>query len=201
MGLRGSLRLTFAGTVAVTLMLGCSIPSLPNLSPPPPSEAAAPWVGCYVCDTSITGIPQLYFVDGGLWGVDGSISATFTNGLSVSASADTLTGWISDLDSGAECFLQATALGNGKATLYTSSKAAPFICDLQPNGELVAAEYSSGAFALDGGLLTGKLAVWFPLPWCGAGGPPCDDAGEADGGIGSQVSSCTRLDASTCPWR
>lgn len=187
----------FVGAATVGLLLACSTSFVSYQIPPPPSEAAAPWVGCYVCNTSISGIPVLYVpVDGGLV-IDGSTSATFSDSLMVSASANTLTGVVTDLDAGGGCELKATVVSRSTANLYAPSSQ-PWICDILTNRELIAVQYNGGTFTLDGDSLTGDLAVWFPLPWC-YGDLHCDDAGIADAGTGHQVSSCTRLEASTCP--
>jgi hypothetical protein len=183
------------GVLALRTGLACSVAPSISASIPPPSEAAAPWVGCYTCETSLTGIPTLPWLDGGV------IAASFTNGLSVSASGDTLSAWVADLDSGGYvCWLRATVTSNDTASLAPPD-AEPLGCDIETNGELVFDQYTEGEFTLDDGGLSGKLSVWFPLPYCFDGGPPCNDAGVADGGIGSQVSSCTRLPVRTCPWK
>jgi hypothetical protein len=119
--LRGIVALVLVGILAAVLGVACSNASLPDSRPPPPSAVAAPWEGCYVCSTSMTGIPRFYYPDGGGWGIDGAISATFTDGLAVGASADTLTGWVAGLDGGGSCYLLANVKSIGEATLITSS--------------------------------------------------------------------------------
>ncbi len=191
-----------AGGVAVGLGLACSAPYLPGLpQDPPPSDAAVAWVGCYTCNTSITGIPTLDA---------GPRTATIANGLSVYATGDTLIGRIADLDSGDYvCLLEARLTGAASARLYDAYDAEPG-CEIDLAGQPpVFFTYTDGTFALEGGVITGQLAVSFPPPvWCYValdGGDTCDEAGFADGGVGAQVSSCTYfgsdLGDATCPWQ
>jgi hypothetical protein len=159
---------------------------------PPPSMAAAPWVGCYACTTTIAASDVA--------SVDAGVSAITLNddGLAIAASGNTLTGSVVQLQGDAgyqECVLHATVMTNGEADLDTSNAGASCpVESLDPPG-LFVMSYSNGTFALlDGGalraVLVGTLLVY-------STGDRLRDAG-----LGRQISQCTRLAVvPPCTWQ
>jgi hypothetical protein len=174
------------GILALAACVGCSEGSKGfQQQPPPPSDASAPWVGCYTCNTLVTGIPPTP-----------GHSVRFTNGLEVTASSDALTGHVAELmgDGGTYvCWLHADVTGPGQATL----DGPPWVqaCPIESPGPwLATVDYQNGTFALDAGALTADFAVGFPLPGAAPDGGPNLD------GTGNQITTCTRLAAGACPW-
>jgi hypothetical protein len=173
--------------LALGTCLGCSEPSNAQLGVPPPSAEAAPWVACYTCQSSLTGIPT----------PGGSSAASFTNGLRVTASGNTLTAQVAELmgDSGTyACWMKADVTGPGQSTLET--QAVPWVCPVEAP-DLIRVQYMDGTFSLDAGTLVANLSVVFALPGTAA------DGGPVVTGAGRQVSTCKAFDADAavaCPW-
>jgi hypothetical protein len=104
------------GATGVVAGAGCTSSEPPSdHEPPPPSPTAAPWVGCYVCDSTLTATPHLPWIDAS------TFSVHLSSGLGVTASGAVLTGQIGELlpegGRATMCSMRATVTAPGKATL------------------------------------------------------------------------------------
>lgn len=153
-----------AAASAVALTIACSSQPDLSLEPLTPSEAAAPWVGCYTCRSAV----DIPFPDAGDAG-----PTMLSNGLAISAYGNLLRGTITDLDSGFGCLLSATVVGSGTATLYVPDASALHgvpgvpagtLCDIETSRGLVSADYTGGTFALAEGTLTAQLSASYLAP-------------------------------------
>ena len=178
---------------ATVLVIACSTSSAParEVQPEPPSDAAAPWVGCYSCGTKVT---AAYFASVG----DSATISVDDNALSIVVSGNALTGNVDQVvnDAGSrQCELQAAVTNAFQASLTTTPDAAA-ACPLESNDPagLFQLVYRKGTLTLEAGALAAEmdlsLLVYDPAT-----------AGLRDGGSGTQRSDCVRVQGTPpCSW-
>jgi hypothetical protein len=179
-----------AVTVLAASQFACtSSQSQADGGPPPPSQEAAPWVGCYTCSSSLRTPP--------LSGVDAEAPVIqFNTGVYVAAAGSTLTADIFSVTPDAsftECWWTASVITKATASLapdLDGGAGCPLLL-FDSNVLPLSIYYTSGTFLRDGGALSADLTA--RVLQSNATGTEFVDAG-----TGMQVSICERASEATC---